>query len=484
MELDSTGAALVALAVIFFIVYWVVAGPLSFLFLSTRKKANLSWFAFAALALIATGLTVIIVRLVLRGPPQVRHVCYVTIMPGQKAIVRGKIGLYIPRDGMQRVELEDTAPDAVSFVSAYAEHPGRLGDVSNITQPVYEVPVMDARAVDFPFRSTLKKLQVRWVGDLKSSIDGAVSVHLSDNRHLQGKVTNNSGHDLHDVYFAFNLPPVRIRGVRDYTDGPHRDFVMYLENWSKGDTIDLARVFNSKSHGGHDSTPLVTSGNQGINPDDTTYVSGPVTHTVFERTRVTDSSWPAYWHRPFAPDRGMMGVSGSDQMQTLVQDPQRMVHRYQPMMCLFDRIPPWADAAQEDRRVDFLRRGDRQLDVSAAVSGGELVILGTASGTPLPIPMEVSGERVTGTGITYYQFILPLDRSWLEYEDTGEAPYADGGNFPAPASEHPASTGPASTRPASKQPVTKQPVLKQPVSASPVSAPASAAQAHHPTEGT
>jgi hypothetical protein len=47
MELPRRGAALVALAMVLFIGYWLVAGPGSYFFLLARRRALFSWVAFA-----------------------------------------------------------------------------------------------------------------------------------------------------------------------------------------------------------------------------------------------------------------------------------------------------------------------------------------------------------------------------------------------------------------------------------------------------
>src|SRR5258706_5449819 len=119
MEFPSRGAAYLGLAILFFIVYWVIAGPGSYLYLVGRKRSGMSWFAFALSALVATALTVTIVKLVLRGAAEIRHVSFVRMAPGEPAVVHSQFGLYIPRDGGQKVELKKTAPDAVSYVTAY-----------------------------------------------------------------------------------------------------------------------------------------------------------------------------------------------------------------------------------------------------------------------------------------------------------------------------------------------------------------------------
>ena len=55
MDASARGVWLVTVAIFFFIVYWIVAGPGSYLFLASRKRQGLSWTVFAAAALIATA---------------------------------------------------------------------------------------------------------------------------------------------------------------------------------------------------------------------------------------------------------------------------------------------------------------------------------------------------------------------------------------------------------------------------------------------
>ncbi|MEZ0265181.1 MAG: hypothetical protein ACAI43_10675, partial [Phycisphaerae bacterium] len=83
MDLPSTSAALIGIAVLFFIVYWVAAGPGSFLVLAKKKKTHMSWFAFGVLAIAGTAMTYLIVKLVLRGEAKLQHVTYVRHVPGE-----------------------------------------------------------------------------------------------------------------------------------------------------------------------------------------------------------------------------------------------------------------------------------------------------------------------------------------------------------------------------------------------------------------
>jgi hypothetical protein len=67
IELGSKSLGLMTLAIVFFIGYWLLAGPGVYAYLASKRQTTMSWFWFAAAALAMTGVTVIIVKLTLRG---------------------------------------------------------------------------------------------------------------------------------------------------------------------------------------------------------------------------------------------------------------------------------------------------------------------------------------------------------------------------------------------------------------------------------
>src|SRR3712207_6428575 len=102
MEHEGRAGGLIFLAGVFFVGYWVIAGPVSYLVLLGKKRTELSWSAFALSALGATLLTVGVVRLVLRGGAEVHHVSLVRMLsagrndagvPVSNAVVKSRVGL-------------------------------------------------------------------------------------------------------------------------------------------------------------------------------------------------------------------------------------------------------------------------------------------------------------------------------------------------------------------------------------------------------
>jgi hypothetical protein len=402
LNLGNKGAWLVALAIGFFVVYWLLAGPGTYAYLVAKKRQGLSWFFFAAAALVATAVTVGVVKLVLRGPPEVRHLSVVRVAPGQPTIVFSRFGLYIPRDGDQTIELQDTTPGQLSYLSALAEHPQQLGDASEFPAPLdYDVPVRDLGTTDapsltVPYRSSLKKFQARWVGELPQKINGGgIKLDESAGRlPLEGTLSNDTGVDLNDVYLAFHVS-------RD------KDWMVYVPSWPKGTTLDLQRDLNAKS-----SPPKSVRVGQAspmlAEPGDGHVISGEVSPPGARGDRDL-SCWANYWG-------GRLRGGGDDMERDL---PLNLSF---PIMSVLDRIAPMPNGKDTKNtnnglptdyttadRVDLYARGGRMLDAGPSLSAGQLLVIATAKG-PLPIPVDVDGDRMVGDGTTLYQFLLPIDR--------------------------------------------------------------------------
>jgi hypothetical protein len=92
-------------------------------------------------------------------------------------IVNSRIGLYISRDDKQRVEMLENDPQAVSYITPYSIHPDHQAPTTDFPAYLeYEIPVRDNPLTEpvltaIPYRSTLKKLQARWVGYLNGGIE-------------------------------------------------------------------------------------------------------------------------------------------------------------------------------------------------------------------------------------------------------------------------------------------------------------------------
>jgi hypothetical protein len=383
IEAPGKSRAFVGLAVVFFIVYWLVAGPGSYFYLAARARAHLSWFLFALSAIAATAVTVLMVEAVVRGDPELWHVSLVRQAWNEPAIITSRFGLYIPKSGMQDLELLDADIRFDSYISPLPIHPEYV-TASPDFPPMSEYPV-EVRdpgsgqrvTLSVPFRSTLKKLQARWVGPLAGTIQGQGKLGGESGQRISGTLTNATGRSLKNVFICY----------RNLLAG--QDELLYIPAFEDRNSIDLARE-TDYSRTRFVAAPGETSA-QAVLPDRGAAAQGSI-----------HARWVRNWYYP-------LRSSGFGSVE-LHNDASDSYKRTIPMLSFFCRLPPAQNSPQSLDRFELLRRNARHFDISQAVSAGALVVL-AESREPLPIPLLVNGDRIGGEGTTYYQFVLPLDRS-------------------------------------------------------------------------
>lgn len=397
MEMGGRAGALIAVAAVFFLVYWAAAGPGLWALLGRRGKREWNWLGFAVVAGGATLLTVVVVRVVLWGGPEARHFTVVRVAEGEVARVESRVGLYVPRDGEVRVALPAGSPVHLSGIGPYAIHPGHAGVAEEFASPSrYEVEVREVAGteevgVEIPFRSTLKRLQTSWSGELEGRVVGTVAVPPRGNRLLTGLLVNQTGQALRNVYLVY-------RGQQAPNAG--QDRWVYVGTWAAGEQLRLEELTDLRQ--------MRRWGLEGEQPERWAVASAGGGRVVgwglmglpgreFEVER---------WLRAELVSRPIMAAAAG------FDDSGREVPRGWPLLSLYDRVPVMRNVgANQETRSELLRLNARFLDVSSAVSGGRLVVLAEARGVGMPVPLRVDGAVVAGTGTVIYQFVLPLDRS-------------------------------------------------------------------------
>lgn len=405
--LGSRAAGYVLLAVVFFIVYWFVAGPGLYGYLSLRKLATLNWSLFGVMAVAASMLALLVVRFIQSGTPELDHVTVVRAAAGEPATMDSRVSLLVRSDGLKKLALAAGASHAVSWITPYPEHPDVNRDEANrfLAMRQYDLKISDAAndeavSVAIPWRSTSKRLQLRWTGDLDGRVVGHPALTGRRIPEIDGTLGNGTGRDLREVYIVYRAPSTQ----GDGENGPG-DRILYLPRWPKDQSIDLGQILANQS--------LARIGKdrrmQEAMPREDLPVFGTVeaVHRPFGSTEVVPGEgWAAFWYSKSYVGSGFgldaMNDAGDGYVASL------------PLCSLFERVPPMRNRRkdgggwEEDRR-QILRIGERWMDVSPAVAAGNLVVLAQAQGE-LPVPLEVEGEKVNGRGTILYQFILPMNR--------------------------------------------------------------------------
>ncbi len=396
----------VLMAVLFFAVYWVAAGPGMYAFLSLKKLATLNWFLFGVVAVAAAVLATLVVRVLQSGTPRLEHVTILRVPAGENAVIKSRIGLYIPSDGLKTLELQKTGPRTTNWITAYPDHPKHrdLADESQfLAMKQYIVPIVDAASddpvrVNMPWRSTMKRIEARWTGEFAGRIDGQVSLTGRSYPDVQGVLTNSTPWTLQEVYLAY-------RGANVNGDGSNvgGDRVIYIPQWKQGERIDLTELLSSDkvyrigpSKGQREGVPRLGK---------VVYGGIELMHRDFSNEYIPGDAWAGYW---YSGSKFSEKILNDDS----VDDSGAGYEVSLPLCSLFDRVPPMRndkgnDGQYRNTRKDVIRVGARGLNVSPAVAAGSMVVLAEAYG-PLPMPLTVDGATPTGNGVILCQFILPL----------------------------------------------------------------------------
>ena len=387
-NLEGKTATLLTLAFVFFIGYWVIAGPGAFLYLAAKKRATANWFVYGAVAAAATALTIVIAQVVLRGGPQDKHVSLVRARgDADAARVLSRVGVYLPKDERAELSIPHVPNGPAVSVTPLALDPHFAPGSVNPRDSSYAVPVdleADATAaqITVPFRSTLKKLQTDWTGPVVNKINGRPRLTGVDAAPLDGRLSNDTGQDLRSVIVVFR------RGAQRQGDA-----VLALPDWKKGQTLDLAATWK----GAESKVGALPSGLIGLR--------------LFENNKDVRGQWDqavTAMYEDFR--RSVLNTSTWD-------DSDRDYFRSFPLVSLFDRCAPMANYNDQGTRVDLLRSGVRTWNVSPAVAAGAMVVLAQADG-PLPVPLTVDGDVPSGGGRLFYQAVLPMDRAAVNHPTT------------------------------------------------------------------
>jgi hypothetical protein len=183
------------------------------------------------------------------------------------------------------------------------------------------------------------------------------------------------------VYFAFNWK----FHDQEARDPGSKDWLLYVPSWAPDGVIDLAGEFTSARRVNSQAIPKQAG----------------------QRVRGTldANNWPEYWYNKLS----------SGLTEGFFDDHDDEFIRSHPMLTLFQRYAPQKTAPGSgfgsDRR-ELHRRRAREMDMSQLLAAGQLLVFAQAQG-PMPMPLEVNGDRIEGEGVTFYQIALPLDRTRL-----------------------------------------------------------------------
>jgi hypothetical protein len=404
------------LALVLFVVYWLVAGPGAYFALKSYKQSKHSWLAFALASIVFTGIAWAAVTVIPNRHLNIKHLTILDhiAQPSwderdageepQMQTATSYISVYNPTYNDTPLTINGADPPQLDLLIPYSPPRSITQEFPNADRfrvdcaPKREDPAQ----LELPSRSTSTLVKARWRGSLTSVWGGLISEDPTDpvrtelvidpntlqsRRTLRGTLIHNLPGDLEDISLIW------IDDRRQRTPGYLREGSGFVP-WRKA--IDAGLMLNI----GHDSTESKWAPKQPlavIFPERST-----LEQTLADLSSRTTSQF----------GMNMTGTVSEPARRTMLE-----------MLSFYHQLDPptyhKTSATESDSGRDswFYRVDGREFDLSVWFNRPCLIVIGYVKNTAIPIPLRIGGSETApaGTGVTMVRWVLPLK---LEYDPT------------------------------------------------------------------
>jgi hypothetical protein len=396
------------LALMLFIAYWLLAGPIGFFLLKNYGQVKHSWLAFAACAGLFTavawgGVTLFPKRIEISHVTFLDHIARPPDDPRadepQYQRATSFFSAYVPQYGATSFAL-DSQQDQRDVMFSWSPPGVASQKFPNVDR--YRVDVAKGFSrFSMPARSTATQLYAQWLGGLDPNWGGTLLVDpknpirvigASTEQALEGNIINQLPGALTNVTVIWvkNARTSRRRYAVDANGNEQR----YVTSLSSGTASNVTVMWRLKAD------PVWESGG-------TTNLAALPPSTIME-TNIKNRYIDAY------SDRNVVAGTGLSMNDNNRRD-------YLEMLSFFQQLnPPQYIKAQDsdvlNTSVAFHRELGRELDLSPWFSRPCLIIIGFLEGAPSPVPLSIDDESnlpVSGSRtIVRWVYPLPLDEKF------------------------------------------------------------------------
>lgn len=384
LAMRETAVVPLTLAALLFTVYWIVAGPVSFLTLKRRDMSRHNWLAFTAV----TGVCTLIAwggAMALRpSKAKIAHFSVVDIdVASRLTHTHSWASVFVPVHGNVEFEIVDPAVTENRNTISTAGISVRMEAGGFLDPQRYEMDAAAPHRVTLPFRSTAKAIELDYMGRLDSAptpADVPWVPPVGTLRVVEGWPVGTLTHKL----------PGTLRNalvIYQAADG-REPWVWRLPEWEADKPMVISPPRNAQRlviPPGKDGDPW-----RG-------HLGGLMSSKVAEELEALDEA-----------QRGPSLVSG-DRLVQMVE-----------MLSFYDTLPPPRYTIEENPDseqyvlavppVGYQRTTGRRMDLSRLLPLRRVIIIGHLQGTDLPVPLHVDGERLPAhpDSWTVIRWVTPL----------------------------------------------------------------------------
>jgi hypothetical protein len=375
-------------AIIIFGVYWILAGPVSYLILRVKKKAYHSWVVFLGIVLVFSAGVWALAWLSRPKSTQQNHFTFYDYDLRQK-LVRCQSWAQINCPDFAR---QDVALD-----------PGERGDSTNtigspgmVAEKALSRGWVDVQTIDIdagapnkqwvPFRSSAKLFQLRYMGkpDPQDPTWPAPTGTVVASARTSG-LTGILKHQL---------PGTLSNVVLIYCPGAGASPECWnVAPWAANTDLNLASATAGRP------VELVRDANSYIDPKRTSTMNDGITGSAMQVVINKMGSTNAMHN--FQQD---LGDLGDDTRAAMVN-----------AISFFDALPPplfiassQANSGNYEQAEALVRTQSRSLDLTKLTTQPKLIVIGHLIQSPNPTPITLDGERIQGSGRTVVRYIFEV----------------------------------------------------------------------------
>ncbi len=370
VDLVSVTSWRLLLAVLFLGAYWIVAGPGMDVLLRRYHRPHWSWWFFGAVVMAAVVMAVLFASLLRLEREDMRHRTFVAGTVGDShATVLSYMGVFAPTNSHVPLGL----PEGIGYLAPLNEP--AFQDVQTFADPQsYFLPIdPQNEQLSIPFRSTLKKLQARWTGQIADGFEGSgVTIRkirdaseIATKLQIEGTLINRTRYEFTDVKLvAVSDDP------RDYISPSTVFDLPENATWRPGQPLVLERDTIRRK------------------PELKTYLKA-----AGQKIATRGAGIPE------------IVQNKNDAEKVDVKLPEELLATLLDMR----EGEPFNDPAG---RVEFVRQLTRQADRSAALRAARLMLIAhagsTGQGVVSPLALRVGDKTLRGSGQVTYAYVIPL----------------------------------------------------------------------------
>ncbi len=413
---QSATPALVA-AIIFFIVYWFAAGPITYALLRDRKRVQHSWSVFAATAALFTMAGWGGAYALRTATPRITHLSVLDIDAADgTARVRSWLSVFVPKHGEIPVRLSDIGDGEPSTANATRDS-GTIASPG--LDPAQQTNFLDTRRytlniaapgrLTLPIRATAKQLDIQYFGPLTSIANASDTGPTDRWQGPTGEVHVVNGWPAGQLvhYLPGTLRNLRViycpgDGVTPWVWQHEKH-----KHWPAGQALivtpprhadrlvrraarsDDGRVWDAEGYLGRLIAAKTGRGWGGTTP----------TFSQQQNTGQAQSgSPPGPTNTPAQPAKPLVQVADNEIAQAV------------EMLSFFNALPEPAflETDMLKRPANYRRSVGRDLDLTSLTVTPCLILIGYMDSSPLPAPLKVDGKFIGSEGLTVVRWIAPL----------------------------------------------------------------------------